>query len=182
MDAPWTLLGISSGFAVCDRGVSDTQHRGGVLLEAQIVTGSCRGAARVGGGVQGAPVRRQRTAGMVRSSILAFAMLHMQAAAYRVLLSDAPHAAIADHAGSGKTLAYLAPLVQALRAEEAAAGRPVTQPNCPRLLVVTPTEGTPTLQRSVQQPFFHRQMPSGVTCTMASTSEGPEHQLLCRHL
>jgi ATP-dependent RNA helicase DDX18/HAS1 len=42
----------------------------------------------------------------------------MQAAAYRVLLSDAPHAAVADHAGSGKTLAYLAPLVQALRGEE----------------------------------------------------------------
>lgn len=45
-------------------------------------------------------------------------MLHAQAAAYRVLQSEAPHAAIADHAGSGKTLAYLAPLVQALRGEE----------------------------------------------------------------
>ena len=45
-------------------------------------------------------------------------MVYTQAAAYRVLLSDAPHAAIADHAGSGKTLAYLAPLVQGLRGEE----------------------------------------------------------------
>lgn len=35
-----------------------------------------------------------------------------QAAAYRALQSDAPHVAVADHAGSGKTLAYLAPLVQ----------------------------------------------------------------------
>lgn len=64
-----------------------------------------------------------------------------QAAAYRALHSEAPHVAIADHAGSGKTLAYLAPLVQALRAHEAAAGKPVTRPNCPRLVIITPTEG-----------------------------------------
>lgn len=68
--------------------------------------------------------------------------LLLQAAAYKLLLSDAPHVAVADHAGSGKTLAYLAPLVQQLRQQEAAAGRPVTQPNRPRLLIVTPTEGT----------------------------------------
>ncbi len=166
-----------------------------------------------------------------------------QAAAYRALQSDAPHVAVADHAGSGKTLAYLAPLVQvqasrvcvpmrlpivvavaasilpsrrplhscvlllgahgsarhlqlntdiwrcwcrrcglrktaaspvlnwlhsctfgtshegspspssecetklallvqALRAQEAAAGKPVTRRNCPRLIIITPTEGT----------------------------------------
>ena len=47
---------------------------------------------------------------------------------------------IADHAGSGKTLAYLAPLVQRLRAQEAAADdiEPEFR-NSPRALVLTPT-------------------------------------------
>jgi len=31
--------------------------------------------------------------------------------------------------------------VQALRAQEAAAGKPVTRPNRPRLIIITPTEG-----------------------------------------
>ncbi len=44
-------------------------------------------------------------------------------------------------AGSGKTLAYLLPLLQLLREEEEAARRPLSEPNCPRLLVVTPTNG-----------------------------------------
>ena len=46
---------------------------------------------------------------------------------------------LADHAGSGKTLAYLLPLLQLLREEERFLGRAATQPRCPRLLVVVPT-------------------------------------------
>ncbi|GFR42534.1 hypothetical protein Agub_g3439 [Astrephomene gubernaculifera] len=46
---------------------------------------------------------------------------------------------LADQAGSGKTLAYLLPLMQILRAEEAEAGGRVTRPNCPRGIVVAPT-------------------------------------------
>ena len=64
-----------------------------------------------------------------------------QAAAWRGLLSDAAHLVVGDHAGSGKTLAYLAPLMQALRQQEAAAGGRVTRPNTPRLVVIAPTEG-----------------------------------------
>eukprot|EP00887_Chlorella_sp_A99_P006189 scaffold3.g6189.t1 len=68
---------------------------------------------------------------------------HIQAAAYRALLSlpggGPRHVLLADHAGSGKTLAYLLPHLQLLAAEEAAAGRPATRPRCPRLLIVVPT-------------------------------------------
>lgn len=46
---------------------------------------------------------------------------------------------LADHAGSGKTLAYLLPLLQGLKQEEAALGAGATQPRCPRLVVVVPT-------------------------------------------
>ena len=62
-----------------------------------------------------------------------------QAGAYRALLSPARHIILADHAGSGKTLAYLLPLVQQLKEAEAAAGRPA--PHRPRVVVVVPTAG-----------------------------------------
>lgn len=65
---------------------------------------------------------------------------HVQAAAYRALLqSGARHVVLADHAGSGKTLAYLLPHLQLMLEEEAAMGRVATQPGAPRLLVVVPT-------------------------------------------
>ncbi len=44
----------------------------------------------------------------------------------------------AQRAGSGKTLAYLAPVAQALRAEEAAGGGSMA-PRAPRVLVLAPT-------------------------------------------
>ncbi|GLI63965.1 hypothetical protein VaNZ11_007133, partial [Volvox africanus] len=50
-----------------------------------------------------------------------------------------PPLVLADQAGSGKTLAYLLPLMQALRCEEAAAGTRVTRPKRPRGIVVAPT-------------------------------------------
>ncbi len=47
-----------------------------------------------------------------------------------------------DQAGSGKTLAYLLPLLQQLKQEEAAlGGGPMARPGCPRLIVVAPTIG-----------------------------------------
>ncbi|GBF95962.1 DEAD-box ATP-dependent RNA helicase [Raphidocelis subcapitata] len=62
------------------------------------------------------------------------------AESYRAMRNPAVrHVALADQAGSGKTLAYLLPLLQALVEEEAAAGRPCTAPGSPRLLVVAPT-------------------------------------------
>lgn len=64
---------------------------------------------------------------------------HIQAAAFKALSTGAPHVVLADHAGSGKTLAYLAPLVQAIKAEEKVLGKPGTTPNCPRVVVVVPT-------------------------------------------
>jgi ATP-dependent RNA helicase DDX18/HAS1 len=51
----------------------------------------------------------------------------------------AKHVVIADHAGSGKTLAYLLPFISALKEEEDLLGSAATQPNCPRLIVVAPT-------------------------------------------
>ncbi|KAL4458181.1 hypothetical protein ABPG75_013046 [Micractinium tetrahymenae] len=71
---------------------------------------------------------------------------HIQAASYRALgplaaAGGAPprHVVLADHAGSGKTLAYLLPLLQALKGEEAVLGGAATQPRCPRLVVAVPT-------------------------------------------
>lgn len=48
---------------------------------------------------------------------------------------------IADHAGSGKTLAYLVSLVQKLGEDEKAAGCRLTEPHSPRVIVVAPTAG-----------------------------------------
>lgn len=65
---------------------------------------------------------------------------HIQAAAFRAIVSDAPHVVVADHAGSGKTLAYLVPLIQILKSEEkSASGPPVWVPRCPRYIIVAPT-------------------------------------------
>ena len=63
----------------------------------------------------------------------------IQAAAMKALSTGAPHVALADHAGSGKTLAYLAPLAQALKQEEIILGGRGTTPNCPRAIIVVPT-------------------------------------------
>ena len=46
---------------------------------------------------------------------------------------------VASCAGSGKTLAYLLPLVQALRADEAAPNDAMTLRNSPRVIVLAPT-------------------------------------------
>uniref|UniRef100_A0A383WC63 RNA helicase n=1 Tax=Tetradesmus obliquus TaxID=3088 RepID=A0A383WC63_TETOB len=66
---------------------------------------------------------------------------HIQAEAFQTLSSKskAKHVALADQAGSGKTLAYLLPLLQQLKRKEGAAGGPVTQPNSPSLIIMAPT-------------------------------------------
>jgi hypothetical protein len=50
------------------------------------------------------------------------------------------HLVVADHAGSGKTLAYLIPIVQALRDYEASNGSKASKPNCPTAVIVAPTQ------------------------------------------
>lgn len=64
----------------------------------------------------------------------------VQAVAWRALQPGGPgqHVLIADAAGSGKTLAYLAPLVSALRAREEA-GLPRAAARSPLALVLAPT-------------------------------------------
>lgn len=49
------------------------------------------------------------------------------------------HLALADHSGCGKTLAYLIPLMQQLRMQEAAQQRRIASPKRPVILVVLPT-------------------------------------------
>ncbi|KAK9811880.1 hypothetical protein WJX72_011720 [[Myrmecia] bisecta] len=63
---------------------------------------------------------------------------HVQVAAYQALLSSAPHIVLGDHAGSGKTLAYLLPLVQRMREEERAGGVN-KRGKAPRVVVLAPT-------------------------------------------
>jgi hypothetical protein len=68
---------------------------------------------------------------------------HIQAEAFKALSpkSGLRHVALADQAGSGKTLAYLLPLLQQLKKKEAAAGGPATQANSPSIVIMAPTTG-----------------------------------------
>jgi len=79
---------------------------------------------------------------------------HIQAMSYRVLSGDdaqsperARHVLLADQAGSGKTLAYLLPLLQRVQKIEEQKGR--SKPRKPRLLVLTPTSELATQVREV---------------------------------
>jgi len=77
---------------------------------------------------------------------------HIQAQSYRALSgvdanSSTQHILLADQAGSGKTLAYLLPLLQRLQIVEAEKGR--SKPRRPRLLVLTPTSELATQVRDV---------------------------------
>ena len=81
---------------------------------------------------------------------------HIQAQSYRVLSGDvagasAPrydgHVLLADQAGSGKTLAYLLPLLQRVQKIEVEQGRGKSKK--PRLLVLTPTSELATQVRDV---------------------------------
>ncbi|KAF3336182.1 DEAD-box ATP-dependent RNA helicase 50 [Carex littledalei] len=69
---------------------------------------------------------------------------HIQAMAFRAVLQG-KSCVIADQSGSGKTLAYLCPIIQRLRQDEEAAladgksAKSVTSPRCPRVIVLAPT-------------------------------------------
>jgi hypothetical protein len=73
---------------------------------------------------------------------------HVQAEAFKALgpKSKVRHVALADQAGSGKTLAYLLPLLQQLKQKEAAAGGPVTKANSPSVIIMAPTTGELSLR------------------------------------
>eukprot|EP00198_Chlamydomonas_reinhardtii_P001248 XP_001690583.1 DEAD/DEAH box helicase-related protein [Chlamydomonas reinhardtii] len=92
------------------------------------------GATWRGVGASEEVVAALKTLGIQRPS-------HIQAAAFTAFNTHSDRSALvlADQAGSGKTMAYLLPLLQALRADELAAGGRVTQPRCPRGIVVAPT-------------------------------------------
>lgn len=67
---------------------------------------------------------------------------HIQAASFGALKDDmvaAKHVLLADHAGSGKTLSYLVPLIQRLKEDEATYSEPLGRPCQPRIVVVVPT-------------------------------------------
>ena len=49
------------------------------------------------------------------------------------------HILIADHAGSGKTLAYLIPVIQRLKALERETGGRASKPGHPFAIIVLPT-------------------------------------------
>jgi len=68
---------------------------------------------------------------------------HIQVEAYKALSlkSGFKHVAVADQAGSGKTLAYLLPLLQQLKQREQQLGGPATTPNSPSIIILTPTTG-----------------------------------------
>lgn len=68
---------------------------------------------------------------------------HVQAEAFRALSPTAAskHVVIADQAGSGKTLAYLVPLLQRYKAKESSADSNAPKANCPSLVVLAPTTG-----------------------------------------
>ncbi|AAF27002.1 DEAD-box ATP-dependent RNA helicase 50 [Arabidopsis thaliana] len=62
---------------------------------------------------------------------------HIQAMAFSPVI-DGKSCIIADQSGSGKTLAYLVPVIQRLREEELQ-GHSKSSPGCPRVIVLVPT-------------------------------------------
>lgn len=65
---------------------------------------------------------------------------HIQAESFGALVNpDAMHVLLADHAGSGKTLSYLVPLIQKMKEEEKKSQGPVGKPGRPRVVVIVPT-------------------------------------------
>ena len=70
----------------------------------------------------------------------------VQVEAYRALLrSKAQHVLLADQAGSGKTLAYLMPILQQIRTAEKAAKQQISTPKQPKAIIIAPTTGGSTL-------------------------------------
>jgi ATP-dependent RNA helicase DDX18/HAS1 len=67
---------------------------------------------------------------------------HIQAESFGALIGEnasVKHVLLADHAGSGKTLSYLVPLIQRLKDKEAVSGKAVGRPGQPRIVIIVPT-------------------------------------------
>lgn len=69
--------------------------------------------------------------------VLPSLFIMMQALAFAPVI-DGKSCIIADQSGSGKTLAYLVPVIQRLREEELQ-GQSKSSPGCPRVVVLVPT-------------------------------------------
>jgi ATP-dependent helicase YprA (DUF1998 family) len=82
-----------------------------------------------------------------------FLHVWLQAEAYKLLLSSVPAVAVADQAGSGKTLAYLLPLLQQIHEQEQQLGKQATPPGSARVIVLTPTTGAGHLSTAQSQRY-----------------------------
>jgi superfamily II DNA/RNA helicase len=71
------------------------------------------------------------------------------------LLNSTYHHLIAAQTGTGKTLAYLLPILQRLRLEEIAEGRVLTVPSQPRSLVILPNRELTKQLEAVIRDFKH---------------------------
>lgn len=104
------------------------------------------GAASASGFYSGSNWRELGASQQVQDAVAAIGISrpsHVQAEAYKALSlkSGFRHVALADQAGSGKTLAYLLPLLQQLKEREEQLGEPATKPNSPSIIILTPTTG-----------------------------------------
>jgi ATP-dependent RNA helicase DDX18/HAS1 len=108
------------------------------------------GAASASGFYTGSSWRELGASQQVQDAVAAIGISrpsHVQAEAYKALSlkSGFRHVALADQAGSGKTLAYLLPLLQQLKEREERLGEPATTPNSPSIIILTPTTGEEVL-------------------------------------
>lgn len=84
---------------------------------------------------------------------------------------------VADQSGSGKTLAYLIPLVQRLRQEELEGfGKPASQN--PRVIILVPTAELASQVRTFFGTLFHNFLYKSMNIEMVSSPFFKIHELL----
>lgn len=79
----------------------------------------------------------------------------VQTLAIPSLLQTNSHHLIAAQTGTGKTLAYLLPLLQRIKNREEEAGQRLTRPNSPRALIMVPTRELSTQLAQIMNSFKH---------------------------
>lgn len=119
----------------------------------------------------------------------------VQTLAIPSLLQSKSHHLIAAQTGTGKTMAYLLPLLHRIKTREAEAGQRLTRPNSPRALIIVPTRELSTQLALILTAFKHTvrfktfSIHSGVTPKVLNKelNEGldllvgtPEHVRRCR--